>query len=622
MGLNLFFSAKVRWILRPILVLFAAYTLVRLVFLGYYLSVFSSLSPAEWWEFASLSLRFDASAIFSINLVFIIILLIPLRFPQGFWVGYKLVFVLANWVFIVLNVADIPYYQFNTRRTSLDVLINLMEDIGRQLPQLMLNFWPYTLLALASLFPLWISFPKKNPAYEGSVLSNLFTLIFCGLISVGLIRNSFTLKPLLPGNAFVFSNPQVGHGALNTPFVLFKATDEVALPDEKWLNDREMSRQLPQTSASLVGSCKGYNVVVIILESFSTEYTGLEGNPQSYTPFLDSLARANLWFPHHFASGRTSRDAVPSVLGSLPSWMPESFAHSRYISTKLEGLATVLKQKGYTCRFFHGGKNGTMSFDISSKICGFDSYYGLNEYKGPDSDNDGHWGVFDGPMLRFMADQSSKGPMPFLSCIFTLSSHQPYKIPESLTGKFPTGPLEILPSIGYADYSLKQFFQYAKGQSWYNKTLFVLTADHTQLNFDPRYEGIKGRFDVPLVFVAPGMKLQADTGRFVKHIDIRPSILDLLGVKEDLHNPLSSSVFSAQLGCWPMVFQDNWYYLFHPKGTLSWAGIRQDSDWNWLSDDGSAEPEGLRSHMMAQLQYYRQGLIHNTLYQPWRASKP
>lgn len=611
------FPANLQWFLRPILCLFAGYALCRILFIAFYPHLFSPLDLADWLRFWWMSLRYDASAIFSINLIFIVLLLLP--FPKGryFFTSVKVFFVGVNWLFLALNLADIPYFEFNTRRTSYDVLAFLLEDIGRQLPQLLLHFWPWTLVGIAGIWPLWKSF-SPNPAKEKpAFFQSILVLVFWAALSIGLIRNSFTLKPLLPGEAFLTDHPPAGSGILNTPFVIFKTTEEVSLPEQKWLSDQEVLQIVrPRTRHASSGLLKGHHVVIVILESFSTEYTGLKGNPVSYSPFFDSLALAGLWFPHHFASGRTSRDAVPSVLGSIPSWMPETFAHSKYISTKIEGLGTSLKKQGYKTMFFHGGKNGTMSFDIASRITGFDQYFGLNEYPGPPEDNDGHWGIFDGPMLKFMADKSGEVSGPFASCIFTLSSHQPYTIPGPLKGKFPKGPLEIHEAIGYTDYALRQFFDYAKRQPWYNKTLFVITADHTQLNHDPRYADLRGRFDVPLVFFSPSQKLVADTARFVKHIDIRPSVLDLLGIDPAEDNPLGSSVFNKEKAHWPMVFQDDVYTLFHPAGSLSWRGISKDSDWIWQPLSGATEPPGLRPEMMAQLQYYRQGLIGNRLFRP------
>jgi len=494
-------------------------------------------------------------------------------------------------------------------------LVNLSNDIKSQAPQLLLNFWPYTLLSLFLGFFLWLSFEKSPKGKSQKWNQALVSILFWAGLSVFLIRNSIGLKPLLPGDAFSLNQPEAGNAVLNTPFILFKTNEAKALPDQIWLSEAGMKTVLKPATYGTNGPLNGFNLIIIILESFSTEYTGLEGNPVSFSPFLDSLASSGLYFPHHSSSGRTSRDAPPSILSSIPSWMEESFMHSQYVSIKTEALGSVLKSKGYNTSFFHGGKNGTMSFDLSSRLSGFEKYYGMSEYPNSKQDFDGHWGIFDGPFLQFMSKKLSQTPQPFASTVFTVSSHQPYTVPDLLKGKFRTGPLPIHEAIGYADYSLKEFFQTASKQPWFNKTLFVITADHTQKNSDPRYSNLIGQFDTPLIFYCPSQNLIADTAQFVSHIDIRPSVLDLFGLSTNSNSLIGASVFSKKSD-FPIVMNGSQYFLFHPSGTLSWDAIYQNAGWNWSSTKASPEPQNLRKFMIAQIQYYRQGLLKNKLFQP------
>jgi phosphoglycerol transferase MdoB-like AlkP superfamily enzyme len=66
------------------------------------------------------------------------------------------------------------------------------------------------------------------------------------------------------------------------------------------------------------------NVVFILLESFGSMYCG-PNNPESFTPFLDSILLKSMYFEHGIANGRSSMDALPSVISSIPMWMNESF---------------------------------------------------------------------------------------------------------------------------------------------------------------------------------------------------------------------------------------------------------------------------------------------------------
>ncbi len=68
---------------------------------------------------------------------------------------------------------------------------------------------------------------------------------------------------------------------------------------------------------------------------------------------------------------------------------------------------------------------------------------------------------------------------PFLSCLFTLSTHSPFDatMPHDITW----GGMEnnYLNSIVYADKQLGIFFDMAHKQPWYDNTVFVLVSDHS-----------------------------------------------------------------------------------------------------------------------------------------------
>jgi phosphoglycerol transferase MdoB-like AlkP superfamily enzyme len=235
-------------------------------------------------------------------------------------------------------------------------------------------------------------------------------------------------------------------------------------------------------------------------------------------------------FNHAFANAKKSIDGIPAILASLPTLMPASYVSSPYGSNKLNSIAGILKSKGYTSAFFHGGNNGTMNFDNFTMLTGFDKYYGRKEY--PRDDYDGHWGVFDEPFYYFFADKCSAMKQPFVTAFFSLSSHHPYNLPAKFKDRFPKGDLPIHESIGYADYSLQCFFEKAKTTDWYQNTLFVITADHTGPSSKISYNTKAGMFRVPIVFYHPGGTLRGWSDQVTQQTDIVPGILDYLHYDE------------------------------------------------------------------------------------------
>jgi len=285
--------------------------------------------------------------------------------------------------------------------------------------------------------------------------------------------------------------------------------------------------------------------VVILLESFASEYVGYLNSGRGFTPFLDSLMKESLVFENHFANGRRSIEAIPAVLSGIPALMEEPFLTSNFQSNRIKGLAEVFKQRNYSTSFFHGAQNGSMFFDSFAARIGFDSYFGLSEFPDP-SQSDGQWGIFDEPFFQFFAEQLTQSSKPFFGFIFTLSSHHPYKIPEQYMGRFPSGDLEIHPSIGYTDFALAQFFETAKKQDWFKKTLFVITSDHTQLSSTAKYRTQSGVYRVPLILFAEGVDWTGVSGsRVSQHVDIFPTLMDLYGIDRQPNNQLGQSLFNS-----------------------------------------------------------------------------
>ena len=149
------------------------------------------------------------------------------------------------------------------------------------------------------------------------------------------------------------------------------------------------------------------NVVIIILESFSKEYVGYYNNGSGYTTFLDSIIPHSLVMENGYANGIKSIEALPAITSSVPTLMNEPFITSSYATNSYYSIASLLKKEGYSTSFFHGGTRGTMGFYQFSKKAGFDKYFGLEEY-GKEKDNDGVWGIYDGPFFKYFSDYLNK----------------------------------------------------------------------------------------------------------------------------------------------------------------------------------------------------------------------
>ncbi|HXA01807.1 MAG TPA: sulfatase-like hydrolase/transferase, partial [Cytophagaceae bacterium] len=419
-------------LLKRILLIVLIYTLCRLIFYFSNFQYFHQASFSNTFLSFVLGLRFDVSIICITNSIFIILSILPFDFiiKESYQKFLKIIFLVVNIPMIMMNLIDTELFKFRGKRSTYDIL-EMAGDIKNQSLQIILHYWYIVAMAAILIYILIKFYPtdKKSSLYIHYTWGYMIFLLFLGFTFLGM-RGGLQLKPLRPNNAFVLDPNTLGNISLNTPFAFLMTIGINGIEKVHYFKtNSEVFSKIDTASHYHFPGAKKENVVIIILESFGAEYWGAGNNYKGYTPFLDSLASNGLFIKNHFSNGKTSMDAVPAILAGIPGMMNESYITSIYQTNKIYGLGSSLKKHGYNTSFFHAAHNGSMGFDVFTKNAGFDRYYGLNEYPHK-KDFDGDWGVFDEPFLQFFCKELSTYPQPFLSSVFTISSHQPYNIPE------------------------------------------------------------------------------------------------------------------------------------------------------------------------------------------------
>jgi phosphoglycerol transferase MdoB-like AlkP superfamily enzyme len=324
---------------------------------------------------------------------------------------------------------------------------------------------------------------------------------------------------------------------LNTPFTIIRTFNKQTF--KKVFYDLEKSEvdRLVQPLKAYPNTVKNKpNIVVFITESFGREYMGAFNDSTqikdyvSYTPFLDSLATKSLIFNKAYANGRKSIHGMSSVLAGIPSFK-DAFTSSPYANQDIESVVSILNSEGYDTSFFHGAPNGSMGFLGFSNILGFDNYYGKTEFNN-DALFDGVWGIWDDPFFQFMKTTLDTKTTPFFSTIFTVTSHEPYIVPNEYEGVFPKGDVPMHQCVGYTDFAFKQFFEAAKKEPWFQNTIFIITADHSNQIRYSEYRKLMNRLAVPIMIYSPNGKFTGVKSELAQQIDIYPTIIDMVGYNQ------------------------------------------------------------------------------------------
>ena len=532
-----------------LLMVFICFSLCRLIFLWVNYSYYPDLTFAHFVEMFKGGLLFDTSAIFYTNILYMVLMLFPFHLKErpAYQRAVKWLFVVSNMIIICMNFIDTVYFQYSGRRTTASVFNqfanedNLAGIFGIE----MLRHWYLVLIAIVLAYGLYKLYqtPKVETREQLVPYYIIYTLalLICTPLSIFGMRGGIgrDVRPITISNANQYVNrPAETAIVLNTPFSIYRTFGKKPFVVPHYFADEaEMEAVFspihqPNDSITL----RDKNVVVLVLESFGKEYFGSlnkdleDGNYKGYTPFLDSLINHSLTFEHTFANGQQSIDGLPSVLSSIPRFIEPFFLTPASLN-KLSGIGSELKKKGYYTAFFHGARNGSMGFQAYARAVGYPDYFGREDYNN-EADFDGNWAIWDEEFMQYFADKISTFPEPFSVGIFTASSHHPYRIPERYEGIFPEGPLEIHKCVLYSDHALKRFFENVSQQPWFDNTLFVLTADHTNQSHYAEYKTDAGRYAVPIIFYTPNGDLQGRKETIAQQADIMPTVLGYLGYDE------------------------------------------------------------------------------------------
>ena len=285
---------------------------------------------------------------------------------------------------------------------------------------------------------------------------------------------------------------------------------------------------MPAEGAAATAPEQPRNIVLITIESMSASYLERFGSEERLTPVLDSLCRSGLSFDRLYATGNRTVRGLEALTLSLPPSPGQSLI-KRPGNKRHTSVGEVLAAQGYDVLYFYGGNS---YFDNMESFFGGNGYRIVDQksYRPEEIGFANIWGVSDEDAYRKAIrtlDTLAAGGRPFFAHIMTVSNHRPFTFPA---GRIPEERVHTRKGgVMYSDYALGEFFRAAAREPWFDRTIFLVTADHcassagkTELPLD--------KYHIPAVIFAPGFVQPQTESRIVSQIDLMPTLLDLLGI--------------------------------------------------------------------------------------------
>ena len=587
-------------------------------------------------------LMFDTSAILYTNALYVVLILFPLHYKESpiYHKICKWLFIIVNGLAFAINLADSVYFRYTMRRTTSTVFDEFSSEgnLGSIIGTELLSHWYLVLLFALIMWLLWKFYATPNLnvkalnkwKYNGACLLSL--LLFTPFCIAGM-RGGFAtaVRPITISNAMQYTErPTDAPLVLNTPFSLLRTIDTNVFVVPNYFDSAEEMEavytpiHIPSDSLQM----EKKNVVVLIVESFGREYIGAlnktleDGKYKGYTPCVDSLISKSITFSHSFCNGRKSIDGMPSILSSIPMFV-EPFILTPSSMNDYTGLAGILAKEGYETAFFHGAQNGSMGFQAFAQKTGFQRYYGRTEYEescGTD-DFDGTWAIWDEPFLQFFANEMSKMKQPFMTSVFTASSHHPFAVPEKYKKQFAEEELEIHKCIRYTDMSIGKFFDTASRQPWFKNTIFVLTSDHTNMSNHAEYQTDLGGFCSPIIIYDPSHPEGKTLDNIAQQIDILPTILGMLNYPKPYFGFGIDVLNTPEEDTWAVNYLNGYYqyvrygYVIQFDGTFTTAIYSLDDKLMKNNIKGKVEvQQQMERELKAIIQQYMERMKQDCLH--------
>jgi len=464
-------------------------------------------------------------------------------------------------VLTFLSVADYFYFKQFEQRLNDNVLHYLFKSGNDYLLHIVVKEYPLvwallgTALVLVGAFfglrrfgfdrqydrgPLWhgiwpiLSMPLVFLAIRGTVSSHAINsgLAYRGgppAVSQLTLNGAFTLRQAIlaslykeaaPGESFPLPSPTDALHVVGE--LVFQPTDE-RVPDPANPLHRVTHTGRPR---------RDLNVVMIVLESIHWPYIGAMGAEEDLMPNLSALMQQSVVMDHCYGVGDRTERGMSALASSFPDLLGASVTIRPGSIDRFLTIGHILHDRGYHTMFINGGPPHRDHRAVFLDSNGFDYVYGNADMRYRTFRTKLGW--CDDDVFRTahdMFNEEHAAGRPFCAMILTMSNHRPYEIPRGTVAPTPTDTphAQKIDAMRYTDWALGRYMEQARQSDYFDRTLFVITADHMGGHLE--HPHTPDNYRLPFAIYAPG-QLDEPVRRVqtvCSQMDVAPTILSLLG---------------------------------------------------------------------------------------------
>lgn len=376
--------------------------------------------------------------------------------------------------------------------------------------------------------PLKIPYQRQNVSF---VLLLLTAILFIP------IRGGFSVSTMNLSKVYYSQNQQMNHAAINPAFSFMYSMTHQNNFDKQYrfmapeVADKLFHSLLDQPVSSTdtipqVLNTQRPNIILVILESFSTHLMATMGGEPNVAINMDKLGKEGVFFTHFYANSFRTDRGLASIISGYPGQPSTSIMKYPEKTDGLPSIPRSLKKAGYKLEYYYGGDADFTNMRSYLVSAGIEKI--ISETDFPRSDRPGKWGAPDHILFqRFIKDlKQEKQQEPFFKIVQTSSSHEPFDVP------FYRLDNKILNAFAYADSCVGDFVRQYKETPLWKNTLIVLVPDHLGAYPHPVENPLQGH-TIPLIFIGGAVKEPQTVDTYASQIDIAATLLGQLGLPHD-----------------------------------------------------------------------------------------
>ncbi len=314
----------------------------------------------------------------------------------------------------------------------------------------------------------------------------------------------------------------------------------------------------------------GMNVLLITVDTLRADRVSCYSSEHVQTPNMDRLAKKGIVFTRAFSHNPTTLPAHTNMLlGLTPLYHGVRENTNFVVRDEFVTLAERLKESGYSTGAFIGGYPLHSRFGLAQGFDIYDEGYERVQFMKFSAGERKAEEVI-GRALEWLERQGSA----WFCWVHCFDPHDPYEPPEPFLGQFEDRLYDG--EVAYVDRELGRLLDLLEKKGMFEKTLIIFTGDHGE-SLGQHGEMTHGFLAnnttvwIPLILSYPGSKASR-VDRYVSHIDIFPTVCDILHIeKPDVLQGIS--LLSGMQGRTPPG-RTIYFESLYPYYSRGWAPIK------------------------------------------------